>query len=234
MFSPRTRRNIDDATEVLSASSGCLLIFGFLGSILVLGSFLYAQLSGTSDALAPGTNGILITLGIAAAMSAWQYRDLKKMFSGEGTQFQKYVLAAAAALGILFGIYTLVVQILYYSLGAPTEGWFVENWPGIWPPKPFSGAFTKTIETVFNSLFVAGAWVGLFVIVFLMGKFTSGLAIAAALHNHLNGAGFDFSAFYDLILNTTIPDIVGFIVTLGSLAFSIFLNRKIPNVITGD
>ena len=175
------------------------LLLCFLGVFVGLLGTVISAFSSAAEGLAPGSRGIPFSFFVMFLGAVWQFSELHNVFLGKGTRLQRIIVSVALLASITGFAYVLFTQLQYADRS------------------PFAALFAASLS---------GGIVGALVITTLMlGKVTTGLAVGVALHNVLNGARFDLSAFYELFLDQAIPDVVGVLVTAGAFLLS-FVTSK--------
>jgi hypothetical protein len=220
---------VNGMLEVLGVASGAVMFFGFLGTALVIFPYLIGRLGTTWDHLAPGTNRILVSLGILGFALLWQWLDLKSFFEHpDRFTGARRLMGLVVLVGLLVGAWLVFAQTVYYNSTGELQMWAASQCDRlcVWPAKPMEPAFVKVIETAGNALFAAALLVTPAFIVLMLGKFTSGLALAAATHNYFNGLGFDISVIFDLLFEVGLPDLWAGALIAGNFLLSMYMTRR--------
>ena len=203
-----------------------ILLFGIVFAFIIFGLGFYKILKDESNLIANGVRGILITLLIFIFICGKQYKSIQKDFDSKLSDSKKSVFSIIFIISLgLAGIdliYTFIISYFNIYLFKKTIT-ILGKGTEIYNPS----FITAVIDGFYASGMAFGVIFGSLFLVFRIGIFTLGLSFCVALHNYLNGLSFDLSIAWNLILETTLSEFWGTVLTLGQLAIAFISDRLI-------
>lgn len=212
--------------------AGGILLFGVVFAVIIFGMGFYKIIKDESNLIADGGRGILITLPIFIFICAKQYQSIQKDFDSKLSDSKKSMFSIIFMISLgLAGINLIFIFVSSYFniylfkktmtiLGKGTE---------LYNP----GFLTAVIDALYASGMAFGGIFGILFLTFRIGIFTSGLSFCIALHNYLNGLSFEFKTAWMLLLDMTLPEFWGTVLTLGQLAI-VFISDRLLAKFNGE
>jgi hypothetical protein len=224
----RLNRFIVDARGLTSTvfKSTIILLFtiiAFIGlfiSIIVISMKILEAYNSKESIIATGYNYFYIPLILLIGFCRWQYESLKSDLGYVPKPSKTaLIIMGASFIPAILAFFSNFLSV-YFGVSGLGRG------IGMTTPGAESSFLTAVLDSIYQAGLVYGLVLGIIIVVFRLGIFTSGLSISIALHNYLNGQKFDLSIFWDL-LDLSLSDFWGAVFTIGNLLITYLIGRKL-------
>lgn len=226
------------AVALTRAGVPFFIFFGFLGFVDVIFGFIEGSDTWSLIRTSYQAGDDVLWLLVAFLTASWlQYRNLKEFlgWKDEGDILESgmtrkscaaftnyYILALASLVALVIFLYYAVIQTGGYFTDNRAYWIWIQN-QVIWPMGFESNDRLQQVLTVIGNALFEGSRVLTYVALFtLFGLFSTLMVGGVALHNGFNGRGYDFTLFFEAILEMQIPEPVGVLSAVLLLAWSIY------------
>lgn len=204
-----------------------LSFFSIFGVIVVLFNIYWDLSDKYTPLIAHGTNYIYVPILIFLGFCYWQFKQLREGFIFKENSVGSKVVKAIFVLSIGFACFVILTYVAVY-FGSDAIRNFAANISTIVPDPPRDSGISRLLYQGFwEGGIIAGLVFASLFYLLRFGLFTAGLAISIALHNFLNGLEFDLSTLYNLVLEISMPEWLGTLITIGKLILSYYLGKPL-------
>lgn len=201
--------------------------FSIFGVIVVLFNIYWDLSDKYTPLIAHGTNYIYVPILIFLGFCYWQFKQLREGFIFKENSVGSKIVKGIFALSIGIACFIILTNVAVY-FGPEAIRTFAANIStmGTDPPHD-AGILRLLLQGFWEGGIIAGIIFAFLFYLLRFGLFTAGLAISITIHNCLNGLEFDLSTLYDLVLEISMPEWLGTLITIGKLILSYYLGKPI-------